>query len=159
MHFDFFSPCSQAIDLTAARDHRNGRGLFQNLGATFKCSRSVDIVTIEDRNQLALGPIDSFVPGIIDPLVRLGEYLQVRISPQKIQGSIRRSAIDNPVLKIRVVLSENAFNRRPDEVLPIERCSDDRNLHANEKAERLRLSRDTIRAISASNDFLPSPLR
>src|ERR1700692_2893891 len=59
----------------------------------------------------------------------------MRILLQKRKGTVRRSAIDDPVFKVRIVLRQNTFDRRANEFFSIERRSNDRNLHAHAKGE------------------------
>src|SRR5260370_2158661 len=67
----------------------------------------------------------------------------MRVSIQKFERTVRRSPIDDPVLKLWVILSKNTFDRRSDKLLSIKASGDDRNLHAKAprpfRARRLEL--------------------
>src|SRR6476620_2634385 len=58
----------------------------------------------------------------------------MRILLQKLERTIRRSAINDPVLKVRIVLRQNTFDRGTNEFFSVERRGDDRNLHTKPEA-------------------------
>src|SRR5205814_10124002 len=80
--FDFAAAGVDVADADTAANGIRGGIAAECIGDRLQCPRQQPIVRIEKTDYLAAGPLDPFVDGVIEALVRLGNNLQVRIALQ-----------------------------------------------------------------------------
>jgi hypothetical protein len=109
-----------------AIDHAHFRTLCQRLDSSRDCARAVDVVRIEPCQNLAAGAGEAPVDRICLPGIRLRapEGQAVLVAANDFKAAIRRTAVDDDVLQVRVVLGKDRLDRSGQERRLVERRGD-----------------------------------
>ena len=132
MHFYFDAARSISKYLATTRDHLCGRKLLQEFRAAMKRPRGVDVIAVQNPDEFSCRAINTFIPGVKNAAIRLRKQSQMRILFQQLKRTVRGSTIYDPMLEIRIVLSQYTFDCGTNEFLSIEDSRNNRNFHSTE---------------------------